>query len=342
MKSQNPTGMDGIACIELSAPDEAGLVSLDRLCKALGFSLVQSHATERVDLYQQHGICFLVNREPGSFAARFARLMAPASARSASGSRTRSWRSQPPSPAARHAITAPRPFGAPAVFGIGGSLVHFLDKHRDFRLGFNRLERPILVPDRGFLVIDHLTNNVTKGTMGEWQRFYKEVFGFTDVRTFDIHGEKTGLHSYALRSPCGKFCIPLNEGKEDKSQIQEYLRAYRGPGIQHVALLSRDLLGSLRGLAEQGVETLDIDADYYDTVFERVPGVREDHDAIQALKVLVDGDEEGYLLQIFTREVVGPIFFEMIQRENHVSFGEGNFSALFRSIERDQERRGVL
>jgi 4-hydroxyphenylpyruvate dioxygenase len=342
MKSQNPTGMDGIACIELSAPDEAGLVSLDRLCKALGFSLVQSHATERVDLYQQHGICFLVNREPGSFAARFAEAHGPCI--SSIGLWVEDAELAISAAVARGATRyhGPSPFGAPAVFGIGGSLVHFLDKHRDFRLGFNRLERPILVPDRGFLVIDHLTNNVTKGTMGEWQRFYKEVFGFTDVRTFDIHGEKTGLHSYALRSPCGKFCIPLNEGKEDKSQIQEYLRAYRGPGIQHVALLSRDLLGSLRGLAEQGVETLDIDADYYDTVFERVPGVREDHDAIQALKVLVDGDEEGYLLQIFTREVVGPIFFEMIQRENHVSFGEGNFSALFRSIERDQERRGVL
>jgi 4-hydroxyphenylpyruvate dioxygenase len=159
------------------------------------------------------------------------------------------------------------------------------------------------------------------------------------VRTFEIEGQSTGLTSYALRSPCGTFCIPINEGREDRSQIEQYLREYRGAGIQHLALASHDLLKSLEGL---DVPTLDIDPDYYAEVFERVPGVVEDREAIAGRQILVDGDAHGYLLQIFTKNVIGPIFFELIQRRNHHSFGEGNFSALFRSIERDQERRGVL
>ncbi len=342
MTRSNPTGMDGIACIELSAPTEEGLKKIDRLCKALGFSLTRSHSTERVDLYEQNGVRFLVNREPGSFAMRFAEAHGPTI------SSIGVWvedEEQAIAAAVERGATryvGPSPFGAPAVYGVGGSLIHLLDKRRNFRLGFNRLEVPVLVKDRGFVAIDHLTNNVPKGTMEDWRRFYKDVFGFTDVRNFEIRGEQTGLSSYALRSPCGKFCIPLNEGNEEKSQIEEYLREHRGAGIQHVALLSKDLVTSLHGLKDQGVETLDIDPEYYETVFERVRDVREDRAAIRALQVLVDGDDDGYLLQIFTRNVVGPIFFEMIQRQNYHSFGEGNFGALFRSIERDQERRGVL
>jgi len=202
--------------------------------------------------------------------------------------------------------------------------------------------KPILVQDRGFTAIDHLTNNVPRGTLAEWRAFYRDVLGFTDVRTFDIHGEKTGLVSYALRSPCGKFCIPINEGTESASQIEEYLREYRGAGVQHLALLSNDLLASLEGLRSAGIETLDIDPSYYVSVFDRVPGVVEDHAALARAQILVDGDREGYLLQIFTKNVIGPIFFELIQRRNHLSFGEGNFGALFRSIEREQERRGAI
>ena len=165
--------------------------------------------------------------------------------------------------------------------------------------------------------------------------------GFTEVRSFDIEGAKTGLYSYALRSPCGTFCIPINEDKGETGQIAEYLREYRGPGCStsrsHPATSSRSL-DALDG----AVPTLDIDADYYEEAFARVPGVREDRTHIARHHVLVDGDASGYLLQIFTKNLVGPIFFELIQRENHLSFGEGNFSALFRSIERDQERRGAI
>jgi 4-hydroxyphenylpyruvate dioxygenase len=232
-------------------------------------------------------------------------------------------------------------FDVPVIMGIGGSLVYFTDRAGSYERELMPLDRPDLVGDKGFTVIDHLTNNVAKGTLGTWSDFYRNVFGFTEVRSFDIKGERTGLYSYALRSPCGTFCIPINEDKDDKGQIAEYLREYRGPGVQHVALLTRDILTSLDALGG-AIETLDIDADYYDEAFKRAPGVREDRARIRDHQVLVDGDADGYLLQIFTKNLIGPIFFEIIQRENHLSFGEGNFSALFRSIEREQERRGVL
>jgi 4-hydroxyphenylpyruvate dioxygenase len=342
MSESNPIGLDGIAFVEYAAPGD-GAERLDRLFQRLGFSRVARHREHDVLLYAQHGVAFLVDREPGSFGARFAAKHGP-------GIPSMGWWVEDAERAIAAAVArgaqrheGPTHYGVPAIVGIGGSLIHLVPKGaRSWRADFLPLDRPVHVRDRGFVAIDHLTNNVEKGTLAQWSRFYREVFGFTDVRHFDIRGQKTGLQSYALRSPCGSFCIPINEGSEDKSQIEEYLREYHGPGIQHIALTSGDLLASLEGLNESGVETLDIDDDYYDSVFERVPHVREDHARIRALRVLVDGDDDGYLLQIFTRNVIGPIFFEMIQRHNHLSFGEGNFGALFRSIERDQERRGVL
>ena len=337
----NPLGIDGIACVEFSAPSAEGLGELGRLFKALGLSKRMRHATLEVDAYLDKDVRFLVNCEPRGFTADFARAHGPCIS-------SMGWWVKDAQLAIEEAVRrgARRYEGAglfgdaPAIYGIGDSLIYFLERPATgFSAQFIALDRPELVSSRGFHLIDHLTNNVEKGTMEQWTRFYMDVFGFTEVRTFDIRGKKTGLTSYALRSPCGQFCIPINEGSEEKSQIEEYLREYRGAGIQHLALLSSDLLGSLQGL---GVPTLDIDDEYYRTVFDRVPGVREDHGAIEAAKVLVDGDADGYLLQIFTQNVIGPIFFEMIQRENHLSFGEGNFGALFRSIERDQERRGVI
>jgi 4-hydroxyphenylpyruvate dioxygenase len=211
-----------------------------------------------------------------------------------------------------------------------------------FDLGFREIQNPIRVASKGFLAIDHLTNNVEKGTMQKWADFYKNVFGFTEVRYFDIRGAKTGLTSYALKSPDGSFCIPINEGTEAKSQINEYLEEYRGPGIQHLAFLTQDILSSLQMMEGTSISCLDIDDEYYREVFDRVPHVKENHSEIQKRNVLVDGDEEGYLLQIFTKNLIGPIFIEIIQRNNHLSFGEGNFGALFRSIERDQMKRGYI
>jgi 4-hydroxyphenylpyruvate dioxygenase len=178
--------------------------------------------------------------------------------------------------------------------------------------------------------------------MAEWSNFYKNIFGFSEIRYFDIRGVQTGLQSFALKSPCGKFCIPINEATEKESQINEFIRDYKGPGIQHIALCTDDIVSSVSQIKTTSVETLDIDDEYYQTVFNRVPNVTEDHRRLQDLQILVDGDQEGYLLQIFTKNVIGPIFFEIIQRKNHFNFGEGNFGALFRSIERDQKKRGVL
>ena len=339
----NPLGITGIACAEFSAPTFQGLDRIEKLLGALGFSKTKRHKSFDIDYFSQGRIEFLLSRDTQTFAQGFAQAHGPCIS-------SLGFLVKDPGQALSEAIrrgakmyTGMGPFDeAPAIYGIGGSLIYFLEETGSWRKVYRPHPNPSAVASRGFYAIDHLTNNVEKGTLEKWRDFYMKIFGFTEVRTFDIRGEQTGLTSYALRSPCGTFCIPINEGSEEKSQIEEYLREYQGPGIQHLALLSDDLLGSLKGLNEAGVQTLDIDDDYYSTVFERVNGVTESHDEIQRLKVLVDGDDEGYLLQIFTQNVVGPIFFEMIQRKNHQSFGEGNFSALFRSIERDQERRGVL
>ena len=338
----NPVGLKGIRFVEWARPADSD-VDFDALFMAFGFSRLAQLPAADVTLYQQGGLNFIVNDEPGSFAADFAAAHGP----SIPGM---GWYVEDAEAAFQQAVArgarpfeGETPYDVPAVYGIGDSLIHFVDDDlADVLVDFVVHSQPIEVPDKGFQTLDHLTNNVQKGTMERWQRFYKDVFGFTEVRTFDIRGEKTGLTSYALRSPCGTFCIPINEGSEDKSQIEEYLREYDGAGVQHLALLTDDLLASLDALEGSGIETLDIDAEYYRTVFDRVPGVLEDPARIEAHQALVDGDDDGYLLQIFTKNLVGPIFIEMIQRRDHESFGEGNFGALFRSIERDQERRGVL
>lgn len=344
----NPVGLRGIDFVEFASPDPD---ALDRLFKAFGFSRTMRHASKRIDLYVQNDIVFLLNREPRSFGASFAALHGPSIC-------SMGWRVVDANAAAEVAVARGarrRPEAdlayaggapVPAIFGIGDSLIYFVedggDPDRWQKLGFVALDAPDLVEGKGFTVIDHLTNNVEKGTMQRWASFYKDVFGFTEVRYFDIRGAKTGLTSYALRSPDGSFCIPINEADEKKSQINEYLDEYKGPGIQHLAFLTDDILASLRRLEGSPIQMLDIDDEYYAGIFERVPGVTEDRDEIRRRNVLVDGDEQGYLLQIFTKNLIGPIFVEIIQRKNHLSFGEGNFGALFRSIERDQARRGVF
>jgi 4-hydroxyphenylpyruvate dioxygenase len=342
MTSENPIGLRGIDFVEFASPEPE---KLDELFLAFGFSRLARHEGQDVVHYAQNDIHFLLNREPGSFAEDFARRHGPSIC-------SMGWRVDDPQAAVDEAVrrgaeryTGASFLDAPAIYGIGESLIYFVPAEpsggafgRFVDLGDDKK----VVEDLGFLAIDHLTNNVYKGTMETWSKFYKEIFGFTEVRYFDIKGLKTGLQSYALRSPCGSFSIPINEGNEDKSQIEEYLREYKGPGVQHLAFLSNDLLASLDKLDRSKIDTLDIDDEYYEEVFERVPNVTEDRDRIKKHKVLVDGDEDGYLLQIFTRNIIGPIFIEMIQRKNHHSFGEGNFGALFRSIEKDQERRGVL
>jgi 4-hydroxyphenylpyruvate dioxygenase len=343
----NPCGLDGIDFVEFASPQPE---KLEALFKAFGFSKTMKHASKPVDLFQQGDISFLINREPRSFAASFAQSHGPSIC-------SMGWRVRDANTALKAATERgghARPEGdylsegkpVPAIYGIGESLIYFVERFGDAtkweRLGFRPLSSPETVANKGFTAIDHLTNNVEKGTMAKWAQFYKGVFGFEEVRYFDIRGAKTGLTSYALRSPCGRFCIPINEADEKKSQINEYLEEYKGPGIQHLAFISEDILASLRQLEGTPIDMLDIEDDYYAEVFQRLPQVTEDREEIQKRNVLVDGDEKGYLLQIFTKNLIGPIFIEIIQRKNHYSFGEGNFGALFRSIERDQAKRGVF
>lgn len=346
--STNPVGLRGIDFVEFASPDPE---ALDRLFRAFGFSKTRRHASKQIDLYEQHDIVFLLNREPRSFAATFHAAHGPSIC-------SMGWRVDDAKQAIETAVARGarrRPEGdvayadaspVPAIFGIGDSLIYFVDRFEAAdkweRLGFVALEAPVRVETKGFTRIDHLTNNVAKGTMQTWASFYKDVFGFTEVRYFDIRGVKTGLTSYALRSPDGSFCIPINEADEKKSQINEYLDEYKGPGIQHLAFLTDDILASLRALDGSPIAMLDIDDEYYASIYDRVPHVSEDRAEIRKRNVLVDGDADGYLLQIFTQNLIGPIFVEIIQRKNHLSFGEGNFGALFRSIERDQAKRGVF
>ncbi len=353
----NPLGLKGIEFIQFAThePDY-----LDKTLKGFGFSKLMKHQSKNLFYYRQNDIHVLVNHGDTGFERAFAE-------QHGSSICAMGWRVENAQLAYDEAVKrGARPFqpgnigpcdlSLPAIYGIGDSIIYFVGNEQSVKLdpsnpsqtsflqaeGFEPLAAPEIVPDKGFLVVDHLTNNVYKTTMAYWADFYKSIFGFTEVRYFDIKGQKTGLTSFALQSPDRSFSIPINEGNESKSQIEEYLREYRGAGVQHLAFLSADLLESVEKLQGTGIETLDISDNYYDEVFDRVPNVSEDHQRIKRLQILVDGDEEGYLLQIFTKNLFGPIFIEMIQRKNHHAFGEGNFKALFESIERDQERRGVL
>lgn len=343
--TQNYLGLRGIEFTEFASGDTDYMA---KVFKAFGFSKTRQAKGKAIDYYHQHDIHFLLNRERTGFAAEFAKRHGPSIC-------AMGWRVDDAAKALRIAVErgakavdpALTDLPYPAIYGIGDSLIYLIDRYRSadsiYQRDFEPHDAPEFVEDLGFLAIDHLTNNVQKGTMGQWADFYKQVFGFTEVRYFDIQGQQTALLSYALRSPDGSFCIPINEGKgDDRNQIDEYLREYQGPGVQHIAFLTDNILDSLDKLDHQVIDTLDIHEDYYQQVFQRVPHVKEDKQRLQQHQVLIDGDENSYLLQIFTKNLFGPIFVEIIQRVNNLGFGEGNFQALFESIERDQQKRGVL
>lgn len=344
---KNPVGILGFEFVEFVSPKSE---DLHTLFFDLGFSCTKSQPQGLVDYYNQNDIHFLINKNPNSFAADFAKLHGPSVC-------STGWRVENADRAFEVAVSrGAKPAlktdyirngkKVPAIVGVGESVIYFIEDHKNNsryeHMGFETVKNPTLAKPKGFALMDHLTNNVYPGELQPLANFYRDVFGFEDVRYFDIRGEKTGLLSFALRSPCGSFCIPINEGTEAKSQINEYLREYKGQGIQHIALLTPNILKTMKEMEGAKLETLDIDSDYYDEVFSRIPIVSEDHQKIKDYNLLVDGDDSGYLIQIFSKNVIGPIFFEFIQRKNNLGFGEGNFGALFRAIERDQERRGVL
>lgn len=344
---QNPLGLMGIEFTEYATPDSD---YMDKVFTDFGFSKLKRFKGKDIVYYNQNDIHFLLNNEQQGFSHEFAKSHGPAIC-------SMGWRVEDAEFAFNEAVkrgakpatdATNKGLPYPAIYGIGDSLIYFIDVFGDkgsiYEQDFEPLSNPVHVEDKGFIAIDHLTNNVYQGTMETWATFYKDVFGFTEVRYFDIKGVQTALVSYALKSPCGTFSIPINEGKgNDNNQIDEYLNEYNGPGVQHLAFLTNDLVSSLDKLDASTIDTLDIIPSYYDEIFERVPWVQEDKDKIRQHQILVDSQKENsYLLQIFTKNLFGPIFIEMIQRVDDGGFGEGNFQALFESIELEQMRKGTL
>lgn len=238
-------------------------------------------------------------------------------------------------------------YDIPAIKGVGASLIYLVDDEQEKNLFslFNYQRTYEINPETCLERIDHLTHNLNQGGVERMCRFYETVFGFERIRSFHIHGKKTGLYSEVVASPCRKTIIPLNETKDDRSQIAEFIREYNGEGIQHIALASTNLYKTVAGLSDKGIEFQDTPDTYYELIDRRLPGHTENVEKLHKHKILIDGGEAqggGFLLQIFTKNSIGPIFFEYIQRKGNHGFGEGNFQALFESIELDQERRGVL
>ena len=349
----NPLGLDGFEFIEFSAP-EKGL--LEPVFERMGFSWIARHRSKDVDLWRQGEINLIANYEPKSPAAYFAAEHGPSACGMAF--RVKNARVAYDEAIARGAEpvetrTGPMELRLPAIRGIGGAMIYLVDRYGDalsiYDIDFDYLPGVDRNPvGAGFKIIDHLTHNVYGGRMAHWGGFYERVFNFREIRYFDIKGEYTGLTSRAMTAPDGKIRIPLNEeGKAGGGQIEEYLRAYNGEGIQHIAFSCDDLPACWDRLKALGTPFAPPPPKaYYDMLEERLPGHGEPVDALQSRGILLDGSTEDgdprLLLQIFSQTMIGPVFFEFIQRKKDEGFGEGNFTALFKSIERDQIERGAL
>jgi 4-hydroxyphenylpyruvate dioxygenase len=350
---ENPMGLMGFEFVEFASPTPN---KLEPLFERLGFSLVARHRSKDVLLYRQGAINFIINRDPKSPAAYFAAEHGPCACGMAFRVRDSHFAYQRALDLGAQPIempTGPMELRLPAIKGIGGAPLYLIDRFEDgqsiydidfaFLPGVDRRPR-----GHGFKLIDHLTHNVYRGRMGFWGGFYERLFNFREIRYFDISGEYTGLTSRAMTAPDGKIRIPLNEESgKGSGQIEEFLMQFNGEGIQHVALLCDDLLASVDSLQMAGVPLMNAPNDiYYEMLEERLPGHGEPVAALQARGILLDGSTRGgdkrLLLQIFSGTLLGPVFFEFIQRKNDDGFGEGNFKALFESLERDQIRRGAL
>jgi 4-hydroxyphenylpyruvate dioxygenase len=346
---ENPMGTDGFEFVEFAHPEPA---MLKAVLETMGFAAVAKHRSKNVTLYRQGDVNYVVNAEPESFAQNFARAHGPCVCAMA-------FRVRDAKHAYERALTlgakpgpvaiGPMELNIPSIEGIGGSLLYFVDRYGekgsiwdvDFIWNGESDPHP---RGTGLFVIDHLTHNVFRGRMNVWAAWYEKLFNFREIRYFDIEGKLTGLHSRALTSPCDKIRIPINESADDKSQIEEYLQDYKGEGIQHIACACRDIYESVEDLRAKGLAFMPSPPEtYYENVETRVPGHGEPLGRMKAGGILIDGEgRNSLLLQIFSSNLLGPVFFEFIQRKGNDGFGEGNFQALFESIEADQLRRGVI
>jgi 4-hydroxyphenylpyruvate dioxygenase len=350
---ENPMGLMGFEFVEFASPTPN---TLEPVFEMMGFTKVATHRSKAVALYRQGDINFIVNNEPNSVASYFAAEHGP----SACGMAFRV-KNAPQAYARALALgaqpveipTGPMELRLPAIKGIGGAPLYLIDRFHDgesiYDIDFEFIEGVDRHPKGfGLKLVDHLTHNVYRGRMAFWAAFYERLFNFREIRYFDIKGEYTGLTSKAMTAPDGKIRIPLNEeSSRGAGQIEEFLMRFNGEGIQHIALLSDDLPATLDALRNAGVPLMAAPpATYYEMLDGRLPGHGEPVAELQSRGILLDGSTEGgkqrLLLQIFTQTQLGPVFFEFIQRKGDDGFGEGNFKALFESIERDQVRRGVL
>jgi len=350
----NPMGIDGFEFVEYAAPaGQAG--QLHDYFRKLGFIQVARHKTRAISTYRQGDCTFLINEDPDSFAAEFAAEHGPSACgfairfnKLAEWVRVQALKSGAEAFAARHELT--KAVAAPVIKGIGGCMLYLVDRYDtqgtihdpdyEWLPGVEKMPKGF-----GLTFIDHLTHNLYPGNMATWSDYYERLFNFREIRYFDIKGAKTGLLSKAMTAPDGMVRIPLNESSDPKSQINEYLDAYHGEGIQHIACFTDDIYTTVEQMRTAGVEFLDTPETYFEVIDLRIPGHGEDVERLARNKILIDADPETgrrKLLQIFTQNALGPIFFEIIQRKGNEGFGEGNFQALFESIERDQMRRGVL
>lgn len=348
----NPVGTNGFEFVEFAHPNPQ---ELETLFTQMGYTKVAKHKSKNITLWRQGDVTYVLNAEPNSFGMRFVDEHGPCAPSMA-------WRVVDAQQAFDHAVAkGATPYTAddkvldvPAIMGIGGSLLYFVDTFGGDESPYSEEYEWLGDVDPkptgdGFYYLDHLTHNVKRGNMDTWFNFYADIFNFKQIRFFDIEGKLTGLYSRALTSPCGRIRIPINESADEKSQIEEYLKEYNGEGIQHIAVATEDIYASTDAIHAKGLDFMPAPPDmYYTMSHKRVPGHQEPIEDMKRNGILIDGEgvvdggETRILLQVFSKTVIGPIFFEFIQRKGDDGFGEGNFKALFESIEQDQIDRGVI
>ena len=345
----NDLGLDGFEFVEFTSPDAEALAGL---FVALGFTHVGTHRSKNVRRYAQGGINFLLNMDSDGQVADFRNQHGPSANAMAfhvhdAAAAIAEAVKRGATPV--HGRVGPMELNIPAIEGIGGSNLYLVDNAGEreiYDVDFRPVEGATPEDNSvGLHTLDHLTHNVNRGRMAHWAEFYERIFNFREIRHFDIEGQSTGLFSKAMTAPDDKIRIPLNESQDEHSQIEEFLRTYKGEGIQHIALATDNIFDTVDRLRARGVKFQDTIDTYFDLIDQRLPGHGHDVDEMRKRRILIDGAPEtggGLLLQIFTENMVGPIFFEIIQRKGNDGFGEGNFKALFESLELDQMRRGVI